>query len=100
MPAQLHETIMGRKLIEHDLPEIGRHLKRLADSSDYSRSEWMGKEVMIYPGDTQKKWGKIVGMNEHGVTFLITKYTGNDGEWVEGKKKFISYSSKLTFMEI
>lgn len=30
--AQLHETIMGRKLIEHTLPEILNQLKRIANS--------------------------------------------------------------------
>jgi hypothetical protein len=100
MGLQLHETGMGRRLIEYDLPEIAKQLKRLADKTDYNRSEWIGKEVQIYPGDTRSKWGKIIGMNENGVTFLITKYTGNDDHWVVGKRKFISYSSKLTFMEI
>lgn len=98
---ELHDTILGKRLIEGTIPEIAKQLKRLADNqSDYSKSEWMGKEVQIYPGDTRSKWGKIVGMNEHGVTFLITRYNGTDGEWVVGKHKFIAYSSKLTFMEI
>lgn len=29
---ELHETIMGRKLIEHTLPEIARQLERVADN--------------------------------------------------------------------
>lgn len=29
---QLHETIMGRKLIDHTLPEIARQLERIADA--------------------------------------------------------------------
>lgn len=29
--AELHETLMGRKLIEHTLPDIGDQLKRIAD---------------------------------------------------------------------
>ena len=28
---QLHETMYGRKLLEHDIPEISRQLKRIAD---------------------------------------------------------------------
>lgn len=28
---ELHETLMGRKLIEHTLPDIGDQLKRIAD---------------------------------------------------------------------
>jgi len=30
--AELHETLMGRKLIEHTLPEIADQLKRIADA--------------------------------------------------------------------
>jgi hypothetical protein len=98
---ELHNTIMGRRLIEHTLPEIAKQLERIADGkTDYSKSEWIGKEVQIYPGDTRSKWGKIVDMNEHGVTFLITNYTGNDGEWQIGKRTFVAYSSKLSFREI
>lgn len=94
-------TILEKKLMEYDIPEIGKQLKRIADSkTDYSKSEWMGKEVQIYPGDTRSKWGKIVDMNEHGVTFLITRYNGNDGDWQVGKRTFVSYSSKLSFREI
>jgi len=29
---ELHETLMGRKLIEYTLPEIARQLERIADS--------------------------------------------------------------------
>ena len=29
---ELHETLMGRKLIEHTLPEIARQLERIADA--------------------------------------------------------------------
>lgn len=31
---ELHQTLMGRKLIEHDIPEIHEQLKRIADSLD------------------------------------------------------------------
>ena len=62
MAALLHETTMGRRLIESVVPEIAKQLKRLADNTDYDRSEWMGKEVQIYPGDTYSKFGKIVGI--------------------------------------
>ncbi len=29
--AELHNTLMGKKLIEHTLPEIARQLERIAD---------------------------------------------------------------------
>lgn len=29
---ELHNTVMGRRLIEHDIPEIGKQLERIADA--------------------------------------------------------------------
>jgi hypothetical protein len=29
---ELHQTLMGRKLIEHDIPEISKQLARVADA--------------------------------------------------------------------
>ena len=34
MSVQLHETVMGRRLIEHTLPKIARALERVADAMD------------------------------------------------------------------
>jgi len=31
---ELHETLMGRKLIEHTFPEIAKQLERIADALD------------------------------------------------------------------
>ena len=97
---ELHDTVMGKRLIEGTLPEIANQLKKLAESKNYGKSEWIGKEVQIYPGDTYEKFGKIVGMNDAGVTFLITQARDGDREWIEGKDKFVSYSAKLSFIEI
>lgn len=36
---ELHETIMGRKLIEHTLPEIALQLKRVADAMENNNVE-------------------------------------------------------------
>jgi hypothetical protein len=36
---QLHETLMGRKLIEGTLPEIARNLKRIADALENQNKE-------------------------------------------------------------
>lgn len=62
--------------------------------------EFIGKEVIIYPGDTQKKQGIVKSVSFNGVTFMITKYDKNDGQYVVGKLTFISYSARLTFREI
>jgi hypothetical protein len=36
---ELHETLMGRKLIEHTLPEIARQLARVADAMEDNNVE-------------------------------------------------------------
>jgi hypothetical protein len=53
------------------------------------------KIVQIYPGDTYKKWGRVIDINSEGVTFEITKSTCDD--YVVGDIYFISYSARLTF---
>jgi hypothetical protein len=37
--AELHETLMGRKLIEHTLPEIARQLARVADAMEGTNND-------------------------------------------------------------
>ena len=46
--AELHETLMGRKLIEHTLPEIADQLKRIADALEKGKiKEFMDR----FPND-------------------------------------------------
>ena len=48
--AELHETIMGKKLIEHTLPDIAYQLKRIADILEKGKI----KELMnAYPNDQE-----------------------------------------------
>lgn len=37
--SQLHETLMGRKLIEHTLPDLARQLERIADTLEKKNAE-------------------------------------------------------------
>ncbi len=37
--AQLHETIMGKRFIEHTLPEIALQLERIADSLEDKKAD-------------------------------------------------------------
>lgn len=48
---QLHETLMGRKLIEGTLPEIARQLKRIADALEKQTEE---EKVVISDTDDLK----------------------------------------------
>ena len=63
-------------------------------------TDLIGKEVKIYPGDSYKKTGIIEEMNDCGVLFRITSYSGDDGNYEVGQLRFISYSSNLNFQTI
>ena len=55
--AELHETLMGRKLIEGTLPEIAVQLKRIADAlenkQDLPRDSAFETFVNHYPNDAE-----------------------------------------------
>jgi len=60
--SQLHETLMGKKLIEGTLPNIAYELKRIADALEKKKI----KELMeLYPND--QELGKKV--REHYTRF-------------------------------
>jgi hypothetical protein len=46
--AELHETLMGRKLIEHTFPEIARQLARVADAMEKPTLSKNTIEVGVY----------------------------------------------------
>lgn len=53
--AELHETLMGKKLIEYTLPEIAKQLERIADVLEKQKI----RELMnLYPDDAE--FGKKV----------------------------------------
>ena len=60
----------------------------------------VGKEVQIYPGDSQKKKGILLEISEQGFLFKITFYSGNDSQYGVGKLHFISKNNLLSFKEI
>lgn len=56
--AELHNTVMGKRLIEHTLPEIARQLERIADNLETKKfSEEMisslNSFVKHFPNDQQ-----------------------------------------------
>jgi hypothetical protein len=55
----------------------------------------VGKEVQIYPGDTYKKWGIVLEVNDNGILFEITKADDNALSYQKGSIRFISYSANL-----
>jgi hypothetical protein len=60
----------------------------------------LGKEVQIYPGDTNGKRGIIQDITPAGILFLITAYNGNDQKYIPGNLHFIAYSNNLHFREV
>lgn len=45
--AELHETMMGRKLIEHTLPDIARQLKRIANALEKKEETFIDVSGLI-----------------------------------------------------
>ena len=56
----------------------------------------IGKEVNLYPGDTHKKRAIIKEVDDTGVLFKITYYSGDNYQYEVGKLYFISHQSKLS----
>ena len=53
---QLHETLMGRKLIEGTLPDIAHELKRIADALDdreVRTENAIQNLINMYPNDQE-----------------------------------------------
>jgi hypothetical protein len=54
--AELHNTVMGKKLIEHTLPEIARQLERIADALENNNkpnplASSLNSLAKFYPND-------------------------------------------------
>jgi len=47
---ELHETLMGRKLIEGTLPEIARQLERIADILEQNKIKEL---IKVHPNDQE-----------------------------------------------
>jgi hypothetical protein len=60
--------------------------------------KFVGKEVKIYPGDTRKKRGILLEINEYGFVFEIT--FSQCASYIVGKRRFISFNSNLKFEEV
>ena len=65
------------------------------DGYDYLRSQFLGREVQIYPGDTYSKFGIIRDINPAGLTFEIT--SSQAPQYKLGSLYFISFSSGLNY---
>jgi|688.fasta_scaffold915386_1 hypothetical protein len=60
----------------------------------------VGKEVQIYPGDSNKKRGILLEISEQGYLFKITYYSGTDRNYEVGKLHFIGKNNNIIIKEI
>jgi hypothetical protein len=58
----------------------------------------IGKEVQIYPGDSDSKFGNIEDITDQGILFKITKSKSKN--FTVGKLHFIAFSARLSFTEV
>ena len=63
---ELHETIMGRRLIEHTLPEIATQLKRVADCLEKK------EEPLILPEDVGTVSDLIELLKRYSLNWPVT----------------------------
>ena len=59
------------------------------------KNTFLNKEVQIFPGDTNWKYGTVLDINTVGVTFLITK--SKCGSYPVGSVRFIAFGNNLNF---
>ncbi len=64
-------------------------------------NDFIGKYVQVYPGDTLSKFGTVEEVLDSGVVFKIDGVRSQENHWKgnDGKKIFIAYSARLSFIE-
>lgn len=65
----------------------------------YDKQNYIGKSIQLYPGDTVKKYGKILNVDDLGWTIEITNINRcNDTyTYTVGDVIFISHSKPFTY---
>ena len=59
--ADLHNTVMGKKLIEHTFPEIAKQLERIADSMENNDSALLKSlKSLIEKEPNDQDLGKLI----------------------------------------
>lgn len=65
----------------------------------YEKSNYVGRKIQLYPGDSVSKLGVIEDVDDFGFTIKITdvsKANFSHG-WCKSETYFINHSSKITF---
>lgn len=64
---------------------------------EFMKEMFLGKEVNIFPGDTNRKFGIVLDINPAGVVFEITGRSEPQPNYFKGQIVFIAME-KLTFI--
>lgn len=62
----------------------------------YNTSDYVGKDIQLYPGDYTVKYGTIKNVDDLGWTILITKL-GGPYHYEVGDTIFISHATNFNF---
>jgi len=60
-------------------------------------TDFIGKEVRLFPGDTHYKFAILINIDEYGYTFKITECHIN-GDYTVGQIVFFNHSCKVNFI--
>ena len=65
----------------------------------YEKSNYVGRTVQLYPGDSVSKWGVIENVDDLGFTIRVTKVAKSnyDCGFDTGATYFINHSKNLIF---
>lgn len=63
----------------------------------YDKQNYIGKNIQLYPGDTVKKYGKILNVDDLGWTIEITNVNSYNNTYTTGDVIFISHSKSFAY---
>lgn len=66
-------------------------------SMKYDKQNYIGKNIQLYPGDTVKKYGKILNVDDLGWTIEITDVYSCNDTYATGDVIFISHSKSFAY---
>lgn len=64
---------------------------------NYSKNDYIGKVIQLYPGDYVSKWGEILNVDDLGWTIRIVKVSKENDPYNFNDVIFISHSQNFTF---
>ena len=70
---------------------------KVVDGMKYDKQNYIGKNIQLYPGDTVKKYGKILNVDDLGWTIEIINVNSCNNTYTTGDVIFISHSKSFSY---